>query len=100
MANVNVDYEALERSAGQLRSGQQDMERKLGQLKSTIDDLVSSGFKTDTASGKFQESYDQWNRGAKNVVSGLDGMNSFLKRAISQHQDLDRTLGQSASAGG
>jgi WXG100 family type VII secretion target len=90
--NVHVDYQELQRSAAQLKSGQQDIESQLGRLKSMIDSLVSSGFVTDQASGRFQQSYDQWNNGAKNVIQGLQGMSSFLEKAIAQHQQLDAEL--------
>ena len=95
MANVHVDYEQLQSSASQLRSGQQEVESLLARLKSMIDNLVSSGFVTDQASGKFQQSYEQWNSGAKNVIQGLQGMSSFLDKAIAQHQQLDSELSKS-----
>jgi WXG100 family type VII secretion target len=95
MPNVQVDYEQLRTSAAQLKTAQQDVEGQLARLKSMIDNLVSSGFVTDVASGKFQQSYDQWNTGAKNVIGGLEGMTSFLTRAIEQHTQLDTQLGQS-----
>lgn len=98
MPNVHVDYEQLKSSATQLRSGQQEVEGMLTRLKSMIDNLVSSGFVTDQASGKFQQSYDQWNSGAKNVIAGLEGMGGFLTSAVNQHQQLDTTLGQSAGS--
>jgi WXG100 family type VII secretion target len=93
--NVHVDYQELQRSASQLKSAQQDIESQLGRLKSMIDNLVSSGFVTDQASGKFQQSYDQWNGGAKNVIQGLQGMSGFLEKAVAQHQQLDSELGKS-----
>ena len=95
MANVHVDYQELQRSSSQLKSGQQDVESQLARLKSMIDNLVSSGFVTDQASGKFQQSYEQWNSGAKNVIQGLQGMSSFLEKAIAQHQQLDSELSKS-----
>jgi WXG100 family type VII secretion target len=95
MANVHVDYEQLRSSASRLKSGQEDITGKLTQLKTMIDNLVSSGFVTDKASGKFQESYRQWDSGAKNVINGLQGMNEFLSKAISQHEQLDQQLSQS-----
>lgn len=95
MANVHVDYQQLQSSASQLQSGKQEIEAQLGRLKSMIDNLVSSGFVTDRASGKFQQSYEQWNSGAKNVMAGLEGMTGFLKNAISQHEQLDSQLSQS-----
>ena len=95
MANVHVDYQELQRSSSQLKSGQQDVEGQLGRLKTMIDGLVASGFVTDRASGKFQQSYEQWNSGAKNVIQGLQGMSSFLDKAIAQHQQLDTELSRS-----
>ena len=95
MANVHVDYAELQRNASQLKSGQQDIESQLGRLKSMIDNLVSSGFVTDQASGKFQQSYEQWNSGAKNVIQGLQGMSTFLDKAVAQHQQLDSELSKS-----
>jgi len=95
VANVHVDYQELQRSSSQLKSGQQDVESQLARLKSMIDNLVSSGFVTDQASGKFQQSYEQWNSGAKNVIQGLQGMSSFLEKAIAQHQQLDSELSKS-----
>ena len=95
MANVHVDYQELQRSSSQLKSGQQDVESQLARLKSMIDNLVSSGFVTDQASGKFHQSYEQWNSGAKNVIQGLQGMSSFLEKAIAQHQQLDSELSKS-----
>ena len=95
MANVHVDYAQLESSATQLTNGKNEIETQLGKLKTMIDNLVTSGFRTDLASGKFQQSYEQWNSGAKNVMQGLEGMTGFLKNAISQHQQLDSQLSQS-----
>ena len=96
MANVHVDYQQLQTSSAQLAAGQQEVESQLQKLKSMIDGLVSSGFVTDQASGRFQQSYEQWNTGARNVIGGLNGMSSFLKNAMAQHQSLDQQLGQSA----
>ncbi len=96
MADVHVDYGALEQTASRLTAGQHEMETQLAQLKGLIDNLVTSGFITDQASGKFHQSYEQWNTGTRNAIAGLEGMGGFLKLAISKHQELDATLSQSA----
>ncbi|AEH10404.1 MULTISPECIES: WXG100 family type VII secretion target [Protofrankia] len=95
MANVHVDYGALQNAASRLTGGQHEMESQLAQLKSLIDSLVSSGFITDQASGKFQQSYDQWNTGTRNAIAGLEGMSAFLNKAVTEHQQLDSVLSQS-----
>ncbi|MDQ2706945.1 MAG: WXG100 family type VII secretion target [Actinomycetota bacterium] len=92
---VHVDYDQLQSSASQLQNGKTEMEAQLSKLKAMIENLVGSGFRTDLASGKFRESYEQWNSGATNVMQGLEGMTGFLKSAIAQHQQLDSQLSQS-----
>jgi WXG100 family type VII secretion target len=94
MANIHVDYQQLQAGSAQLKGAKEDITGRLLQLKSLVDNLVTSGFITDQASGKFQTSYEQWTTGAKNVIEGLDGMSSFLTTAIAQHQQLDQTLSQ------
>jgi WXG100 family type VII secretion target len=94
MANVQVNYEQLQQSANRLRAAQQDIETRLAQLRAMIDGLVQSDFKTDLASGKFQQSYAQWTTGAKQVIAGLDGMTTFLNTVVKQHQSLDSQLSQ------
>jgi WXG100 family type VII secretion target len=92
MANILVSYQDLQSSASALQSGQQEVEAQLARLKTIIDNLVASGFVTDLASTKFHQSYEQWNSGARNVIAGLEGMSSFLRTAMSQHQQLDQQL--------
>jgi WXG100 family type VII secretion target len=95
--SINVKYDDLQRTAGQLVSGREEMISQLTKLKGQVDALVSSGFVTDQASTRFQSSYQQWNSGASNVLQGLEGMSSFLTQAIARHQQLDAELGQSAA---
>jgi WXG100 family type VII secretion target len=95
MADIHVDYEALRSTASRLTAGQHEMESQLTQLKGLVDSLVSSGFVTDQASGKFHQSYEQWNSGTRNAIEGLQGMSSFLTTAINQHEQLDSSLSQS-----
>ncbi|RBY80898.1 type VII secretion protein [Geodermatophilus sp. TF02-6] len=97
-SNINVGYQELESCATQLSTAQQDMISELARLKSMIDNLVQGGFRTDLASGKFQQSYAQWDTGAKNVIQGLEGMSSFLKTTVKEHRDLDDRLSRSTGS--
>ncbi len=96
--SINVRYEDLQSTATQLNTGREEMTAQLTRLKGLVDALVSSGFVTDQASGKFQQSYQQWNSGASNAIQGLEGMTAFLNQAISRHQQLDSELGSAAGA--
>lgn len=96
MANVHVDYAELSQTASKLKGGQGELEAKLKQLNGLVQSLVSSGFVTDRASSKFRDSYERWNKGAIDVIAGLEGMSGFLNKAVSDHQSLDSQLGQGA----
>ncbi len=95
---VKVNYDELQSTSTQLSTGREEMIANLNRLKGLVDSLVASGFVTDQASGKFQQSYQQWNTGASNAVQGLEGMSTFLNQAIARHQQLDSELGSSAGA--
>ncbi|MET7750611.1 WXG100 family type VII secretion target [Micromonospora sp. NPDC005367] len=92
MTDVNVGYDGLQRAASQLRSGQTEMTQRLHALKSMIDQLVGSEFRTQLASGRFQDSYQQWSTGAQNMIDGLEGMSTFLNDVVREYQDLDNRL--------
>src|SRR5258708_40317837 len=98
MANVHVDYESIRNTATALSRAQTDKENQLNTLKTLIGQLVTSGFITDQASGRFQTAYGNWDTGTRQAISGLDGMNKFLTAAVTQHEALDQSL--SSAAGG
>ena len=92
MANVNVAYGDLETVSSQLGSGQEELTNILDKLKGQVDQLVSSGFVTDKASGAFQSSYERFTTGATETIEGLDGMSQFLARTQEALSDLDTQL--------
>ena len=50
MANLNVTYDQMQSAATRLRNGQQDLESKLNELRSLVQQLVQNGFTTSRAS--------------------------------------------------
>ena len=92
MPDVNIGYEGVSNASAQLRMGRLDMIERLQNLQTMIDNLVGSEFRTQLASGRFMESYTQWNTGAKNVVEGLEGMARYLSDVVREHQELDARL--------
>jgi WXG100 family type VII secretion target len=92
MSNMNVTYAELDSTANQLTTGQSDLEQILSNLQNIVANLVSSGFQTDSASGAFQTSYDDFTTGAKQTVAGLEGMAQFLKTTAQTLADVDSQL--------
>lgn len=92
MANLNVTYEEMRTAANNLVSGKEQLVQQLSALQAQVNNLVSSGFVTDQASGAFQTSYDQFTKGTTEAVNGLDGMSMFLTSAADALQNVDSEL--------
>ncbi|MFF9090189.1 WXG100 family type VII secretion target [Streptomyces sp. NPDC014991] len=98
MADVSVGYDGVQQAASRLISGHTEMSEKLQALKSMIDQLVASEFRTQLASSKFQQSYQQWTTGTHNMIQGLEGMAAFLNDVVRSHQELDARLAGGAGS--
>lgn len=97
MTDVSVGYEGMQGAASQLQQAEENMTEQLGSLRSMIDGLVGGEFRTQLASPRFQESYEEWNTGAQQMMEGLQGMASFLNQAVGSFQELDSNLQSGAS---
>jgi WXG100 family type VII secretion target len=95
MANLNVTYDDLRNAGNQLINGKGDLEGRLMELKSFIDNLVSGGYVTSASSGAFQEQYTQFTQSATTAVSALDGLSGFLRSAADALQQTDEALASS-----
>jgi WXG100 family type VII secretion target len=92
MADLNVTYAEMESAATNLSNGKADIEGRLTQLKSSIDNLVQSGYVTGKSSPAFQAAYDEFNTGVLKTIEGLEGMSQFLKAAAQAMSDTDQQL--------
>lgn len=92
MANVCVTFQEMQDQANKLNHARTDIESQLTSLKSQIDALVSGGFVTDSASGQFQQSYTEFDTGAKEAIKGLEGMATYLNKAAETFADVDTQL--------
>jgi WXG100 family type VII secretion target len=95
VANVNVTYEDMQSAANQLKAGEQQITSDLARLKSLIDNLVASGYVTDSSSKRFEASYTEFNAGATKMIEGLTGMGQYLDTAARAFQETDAQLAAS-----
>jgi WXG100 family type VII secretion target len=95
MSNVRVTYDDVNNVANQLAKAKSDLEQQLSQLLSQVQQLTESGFITDQAAPKFRQSYEEWTKGTRSAIDGLDGMSNFLKQAVQVYQQADSQLSQS-----
>lgn len=92
MANINVSFTDLNSAADRLTSGRDEIYHQLTALQSQVATLVGSGFVTDKTSTAFQHAYDTFTKGARDTVSGLDGLGAFLRRTATTLADVDQQL--------
>lgn len=95
MANLNVSYDAMNSEATALMSGRQQIEGDLTALANRINGLVSNGFVTDSASGAFQQMYEEFTTSAKNTIASLDQIANTLKQMAQTMQETDQALANS-----
>ena len=70
---------------------------KLTELQTLANNLVGSGFVTDSASGAFQRSYETFTQGTTQAVTGLDGMSQFRTAAALALNDFAPILAEAQS---
>lgn len=92
MANLNVSYQDMHNEAQALRTGREQIDAQLTSLKTRINNLVSSGFVTDAASGAFSSSYEQFTTGASQTIAALDQLASQLTMMANTLQETDASL--------
>lgn len=90
--NLKVSYSELQRAAGTLEKGRQDIEATLIHLRKTIQELVSTGFVTERSSQAFLHSYEEFNTGAAQMGQGLEALAAFLHQAEQALSEVDQHL--------
>ena len=90
--NVNVTYADMQSAANQLKAGEQQIEGDLARLKQLVDNLVASGYVTDSSSRQFEASYAEFSTGATKMIQGLTGMGQYLDAAARAFQETDTQL--------
>ena len=92
MANLNVSYADMQNEASALRNGQNEITQQLNSLRNRINNLVTNGFVTDSASGAFQQMYENFNNGATQTISALEQIAGTLESMARTLQETDQAL--------
>jgi uncharacterized protein YukE len=82
----------MEAMSGKLDSGREEIGDVLRRLKSDVDRLLGDDFKTQHASGKFGQGYEELTTGLKSAVDGIGEMGEALRGMMQAIQDLDQQL--------
>lgn len=92
MANITVSYADLEHAASRLGAGRDEITQRFQQLQTQISELVTSGFVTDQASGRFHDSFTEYTSSARTVVEKLADIQTFLTQTAGLMRDMDAQI--------
>ncbi|HYZ54539.1 MAG TPA: WXG100 family type VII secretion target [Streptosporangiaceae bacterium] len=92
MANVNVTYADMQAAANRLNAGESQINGDLTNLQNMINNLVQSGYVTDSSSKQFEQSYTEFTQGARKMMDGLKGMAQYLNAAAKAFHETDTQL--------
>jgi WXG100 family type VII secretion target len=92
MANLNITYAEMSDSATRMRNDKNDIDAKLTECTSIVDNLTGSGFVTDQASGKFDEVHTEFVNTANQLMENLELLSQWLDKAVEALRDMDTQL--------
>lgn len=92
MANISVSYDEMERVATTLATGRDEIMDRLRSLEQTIQNLVSTGFVTDSASKRFEATYSEYSVNASGVIDKLTEIQNFIVQTAQAHREMDSQL--------
>lgn len=91
-ASLNVSYQDLRDAKTKLDREKTEIEAQLTGVRTFLSGLVSSGFATQHASGKFDEAAETFVTGAKDVLKGLNDLGSYLAQTATALDEVDQAL--------
>jgi WXG100 family type VII secretion target len=92
MANLNVTYDEMSDSATRMRNNKYEIDTRLAECKSIVDMLTTTGFVTDQASGRFDETHTEFNKAAGDVMDTLELLSTWLDKAVEALRQMDTEL--------
>jgi uncharacterized protein YukE len=92
MTDFGATYDEMTGAADKLDQGKDTIESALDECQGYVDELVQDGFKTEKASGKFQDGYTEMTTGLKDAIAGVEDMAQALRDMATAIQDLDSQL--------
>ena len=92
MSDFGATYDEMETTATKLDDGKESIEAALTECEGYVEELVQDGFKTEKASGKFQEGYSELTTGLKDASEGVSEMAQALRDMAQAIRDLDDQL--------
>lgn len=90
--SLSVSYEDLRGAAARLEATKESIVTALEQARSLIGDLVSQGFVTQHASGRFHTASERFVTGSRQAMEGLTELGRYLTQTSAALEQVDHDL--------
>ncbi|MFC9126970.1 WXG100 family type VII secretion target [Streptomyces violaceus] len=94
--DLDVTYQDMRDAAKHVVKEKEKLQEKLEGLRKYINNLVQGGYVTKSSSKAFDENFDEFVRGTKDTLDGLDGMGDYLTMAADKFEQIDDELAKQA----
>ena len=91
-SRMQVSYDEMARVAARLKQQRTAVHDELEEARRLISELVSSGFVTERASGRYEAASRTFVSGAQRTISALDDLAAYLSQTVQAMQRLDQEL--------
>jgi WXG100 family type VII secretion target len=91
MSLIKVTAEDLQTLSSNVTAGSSTIQDQLSRLQSEVSGVVGGDW-MGSASGAFNQRYEEWNRGAAMVKDALDGIAQLLAHASVQYQGTEDAI--------
>lgn len=95
MADVRVTYQEMLDTATRLRNNKNEVVVRLTDCKKIVEGLVSNGFVTQQASGKFDEVSGKFITSSKEAMETLETLSGWLDKAVESLRRMDQEMANS-----
>lgn len=94
--DLDVTYDDMRSAAKHVVKEKEKLQEKLDGLRKYIANLVEGGYVTKSSSKAFDDNFDEFTKGAKETLDGLDGMGNYLTTAADKFEQIDEELAKQA----
>jgi uncharacterized protein YukE len=95
MADMRVTYQEMSDTATRLRNNKNEVVARLSDCKKIVEGLVSNGFVTQQASGKFDEVSTKFVTSSKEAMETLETLSGWLDKAVEALRRMDQEMANS-----
>lgn len=95
MADIHATYQEMSDTATRLRNNKNEVVGRLTDCQKIVQGLVTNGFVTQQASGKFDEVSTKFISSSKEAMETLETLSGWLDKAVEALRQMDQDMANS-----